>query len=170
MEIVKHTFEPVYDNNSRILILGTMPSVKSREANFYYMNPQNLFWKILSNLLELPVPMTIDKKKELLLSNGIAVWDVLGSCEIEASSDSSIRNPDPNDFSNVLGKSKIRAIFTNGSKATSLYKSLCSKTTGMESIYLPSTSPANRKFYSYEKILNEWKKILPLLPPKIFTV
>ena len=160
---VTHTFEPIYDKNSTILILGTMPSDKSREANFYYMNPQNLFWKVLSKLLSEPFPETIEKKKAFLLKNRIAIWDVLKSCDIEASSDSSIKNPEPNDFSQIFNIAKISAVFTNGTKATSLYKKFCSKETGIESICLPSTSPANRKFYTYDKILEEWSKILPYL-------
>lgn len=163
LETVTHTFEPIYDKNSKILILGTMPSVKSREANFYYMNPQNLFWRVLATILSVPFPDTIYKKKELLLNNGIAVWDVLSSCEIEASADSSIKNPIPNNLMQIFNAAKISAVFTNGTKATSLYKNFCSKKTGMESICLPSTSPANRKFYNNDKILYEWKKILPYL-------
>lgn len=158
--VVTHTFEPIYDKNSRILILGTMPSVKSREANFYYMNPQNIFWRILSNILKTPYPQAIDDKKEMLINNRIAVWDVLKSCEIEGSLDSTIKKAVPNDFSNIFSTSDITAIFTTGTKATSLFKSHCRTATGMESIYLPSTSPANKKYYSYDKILEEWKKIL----------
>jgi hypoxanthine-DNA glycosylase len=158
--VILHTFKPIYDNNSRILILGTMPSVKSREANFYYMHPQNLFWRIIPDILGRPFAETIEEKTRLLLSSRIALWDVLRSCEIEGSLDSSIRKPVPNDLSSILKTASINAIFTNGTKATSLYKTYCEKAAGMSSIYLPSTSPANKKFYNYDTIYKEWSKIL----------
>lgn len=158
--IVTHPLEPVYNINSKILILGTIPSAMSREANFYYMNPQNLFWKILSSLLNLNFPETVDEKKKMLIDNKIAVWDVLKSCEIGGSLDSTIRKPVPNDFSEILNTCDISAIFTTGTTATRLYKKLCCSVNGVDSIYLPSTSPANRKYYSYNKIFEEWKKIL----------
>lgn len=160
---VNHTIEPVFYKNSKILILGTMPSVKSREAKFFYMHPQNIFWKVISDILHQPFPDTIEEKKSFLLNNRIAVWDVLKSCEIEGSSDSSIKNPVLNDFSKIIANSEIEAIFTTGSKATNLFKRYCSKTIGMDSIYLPSTSPANRKYYSHERICDEWRKILQYL-------
>lgn len=160
---VIHNFDAIYDKNSKILILGTMPSVKSRAANFFYMNPQNLFWRIITEVLGAEYPETIGDKTQLLLSNGIAVWDVLKSCEIEGSLDSTIKNPVPNDFSHIFETARIKAVFTNGTKATGLYKRFCSKTIGLESIYLPSTSPANRKSYTYATILDEWRKILAYL-------
>ncbi len=159
-DIVIHTFDPVYDADSKILILGTMPSVKSREAGFYYMHPQNIFWRILSDLLDMDVPATIDAKRKMLADNGIALWDVLKSCEIKGSLDSSIRKPVPNDIHGLLQNSSIEAIFTTGRTATALFRKYCSKFTGMDSIYLPSTSPANKKYYSYENKIDEWKKIL----------
>ena len=159
-DTVDHTFEPIYNTHSKILILGTMPSVKSREANFYYMNPQNLFWRVLSGILGSLFPRTIDEKRQILIDNGIAIWDVLKSCEIDGSLDSTIKRPVSNDFSKIFSTAEISAVFTTGTKATSLYKRFCSKAVGMESIYLPSTSPANKKYYSYDKILDEWKKIL----------
>ena len=157
---VMHTFEPIYDGNSKVLILGTMPSVRSRAENFYYMHPQNLFWRVLSNILAIQLPGTIADKKKMLLDNYMAIWDVLQSCEIEGSSDSTIRNPVANDFSGIIGKTQIKAIFTNGTKATDLYKRYCKKSTGIHSIYLPSTSPANRKNYDFNKVCHEWKQIL----------
>lgn len=160
---VIHTFEPIYDSNSRILILGTMPSVKSREANFYYMNPQNLFWKVLSDLLKIPFPQGIGDKINMLISNGIAVWDVLKSCEIEGSLDSTIRSPISNDLSIIFNAAKIKAVFTNGTKATSLYNKYCKPNIAVDSIYLPSTSPANKKYFTYEKIYKEWSRILDYL-------
>ena len=159
-DLVKHEFKPIYDKKSKILILGTMPSVKSRKENFYYMHPQNLFWKVLSKIFNTSFPMTIDDKIKMLLNNRIALWDVLKSCVISGSSDSTIKDPVPNDFSGILSNSKIDSIFTNGTRATSLYKKHCSEFTKIDSIYLPSTSPANIKYYTYEKIFDEWKKIL----------
>lgn len=159
---VIHTFEPVFDDNSRILILGTMPSVKSREANFYYMNPYNLFWRLVSEILNCPFPQSLEDKKEMLLKNRIALWDVLKSCDIKGSLDSTIKSPVPNNLSEIFKTADIKAVFTNGGKATSLYKRHCEKAAGMESIYLPSTSPANKTF-SYDRIRDEWKKILPYL-------
>ena len=160
---VRHTFEPVFDGNSKVLILGTMPSIKSRAENFYYMHPQNLFWKVLPCILEARLPEAIGEKRKMLLDNDIALWDVLKSCEIEGSSDSTIRKPTPNDLYEVLGKTRIKVIFTNGKKATELYKKYCRQCTGIDSIYLPSTSPANRKNYDFEKICTEWRQILAYL-------
>ena len=115
-EKVTHTFEPVYDENSRILILGTFPSVKSREQQFYYGHPQNRFWKLLAALTGWKVPKTISEKKELLLQNGIAIWDVVASCEIVGSSDSSIRNVVPADLNRILQAAPVRKIYANGGK------------------------------------------------------
>ena len=116
-EKVTHTFEPVYDENSRILILGTFPSVKSREQQFYYGHPQNRFWKLLAALTGWKVPKTISEKKELLLQNGIAIWDVVASCEIVGSSDSSIRNVVPADLNRILQAAPVRKIYANGGKS-----------------------------------------------------
>lgn len=162
IEMVRHTFEPIFDKNSRVIILGTMPSVKSREAGFYYMNPQNIFWKTLSDILKCSFPVSIPDKKDMLLNHNIAIWDVLQSCEIEGSLDSTIKNPVPNDLSEIFITAKIKAVFTNGKKATSLYKKYCKAMLGLESIYLPSTSPAN-KAISYDEIRKEWMQILPYL-------
>lgn len=143
---VEHTFEPVYDENSEILILGTFPSVKSREQNFYYGHPQNRFWKVLAKLTEEEVPETIEEKKAMLLKHHIAVWDVVESCDIIGSSDSSIKNVVPADLRRVLEGSRIRKIFANGDKAYRLYKKYCQEETGREAVKLPSTSPANAIF------------------------
>jgi len=157
--IVVHTIDPVFESNSKILILGTMPSVKSREHGFFYMHPQNIFWRILSDVLSSEFPSSIEDKKRLLLENRIALWDVLKSCEIKGSSDSSIKKAVPNDIPGLLKKTDIQAVFTTGRTATSLFRKYFSKTVGMESIYLPSTSPANNTI-SYEEKLGQWKKIL----------
>lgn len=111
-ETVVHPFEPVYDEYSKIIVLGTIPSVKSREENFYYGHPRNRFWHVISRLTGRPLPLTVRDKKELLLDEGIALWDVLKSCDIDQSKDSSIINPVPNDFSGIMGRSDIKAVFT----------------------------------------------------------
>ena len=119
---IKHEFEPVYDKNSRILILGSLPSVKSREQSFYYGHPQNRFWRVISSLCKSPLPETTEDKKLLLLSNRIAVWDVIAECDISGSSDASIRNVTPTQLSLILDNADIRRIFLNGSKAFDIYE------------------------------------------------
>jgi len=152
MEI--HNIEPVFNENSRILILGSFPSVKSREQQFFYGHPQNRFWKVISNITGEKVPVTIEQKKRLLLRNNIAVWDVIKSCDIVGSSDSSIENVEVNDFSIILNKAKIEKIYANGDKAYKLFKKYCKN---IEITKLPSTSPANAQ-YSLKKLCEEWKK------------
>ncbi|WP_414698726.1 DNA-deoxyinosine glycosylase [Peptacetobacter sp. AB845] len=154
---VEHTFEPVYDENSKVLILGSFPSVKSREQNFYYGHPRNRFWQVISSLTETELPTTIEEKKEMLLKNNIAIWDVIKSCVIKGSSDSSIKNVVVNDIAEVVKNSKIDRIFANGDKSFKLYKKYCSYV-GIEIEKLPSTSPANAAF-SVERLVEEWKII-----------
>ena len=153
-----HTIEPVFDENSRILILGSFPSVKSREARFFYGHPQNRFWKTLAAVTDSICPQTIEEKKKFLLDNRIAVWDVIKSCDIEGSADSSIKNVVPNDFTEILNAADIRRIYANGAASYNLYKKYCEKTTGREIIKLPSTSPANAQF-SLERLISEWSII-----------
>ena len=155
-EHVKHEFEPVYDKNSRILILGTLPSVKSRENRFYYGHKQNRFWKVLAAICGEEVPNDIDEKKEFLLRNHIAVWDVISECDIIGSSDSSIRNVVPADLAWLLRRTDVRAIFANGSAAYKLYMKYSFDLTGREIIKLPSTSPANAAF-SLDRLIGEWE-------------
>ena len=148
---VYHTLEPVFDAHSRILILGTMPSPKSREAQFYYAHPQNRFWPTLARLFDEPLPQTSDARRELALRHGIALWDVLQSCEIEGASDASIRDAVPNELSIVLDNAPIQAVFTTGRRAYELYNRLClHKMTEISCVCLPSTSPANRRFSDAE--------------------
>ena len=142
-EHIVHSFEPVYDRASEILILGTLPSVKSRENNFYYGHKQNRFWKVLATLLKEPVPDTIEEKKAMLLAHRIALWDVIQSCDIKGSSDSSIKNVQPTDIGMILEKTNITRIYANGNKAGQLYKRYQFPVTGIEAMVLPSTSPAN---------------------------
>lgn len=155
---VKHEFDPVYDERSGLLILGTFPSVKSREQNFYYGHPQNRFWKVLAALFEDRVPETVAEKKELLLSHRVAVWDVIAECDIAGSSDSSIKNVVPEDLSVILNYAPIEKIYANGTKAYDLYMKYSYPVTGREIIKLPSTSPANAAF-GMERLLAAWKTI-----------
>lgn len=156
---IEHPLEPVFDGNSKILILGTFPSVKSRETMFYYGNPQNRFYCVLAALLGEEPPEDIPQKKKFLLRNGIAVYDVLRSCVIRGSADTSIKNPVPNDFSEIFRVANIRQVFTNGKKAGELYNRYCFKEIGWEAVCLPSTSPANAAA-SFEKLTAEWAVIL----------
>jgi double-stranded uracil-DNA glycosylase len=157
--IVTHIFDPIFDRESRILILGTMPSVRSRAEGFYYMNPLNRFWKVVSEVFGQPFPNSRGSKILLLREHGTALWDVLKSCDIKGSSDSSIKEPVPNDIAGLIGKSSIRFVFTNGHTASGLYRKLCLKDTGIEDICLPSTSPANNRYYKYEELIKEWSLI-----------
>lgn len=158
---VRHTFEPVYDENSRILILGSFPSVKSRENDFYYGHPQNRFWKLMARLLGEPLPNTIEEKKTMLLRHRIAIWDVIAACDIKGSSDSSIRNVTPADLNRVLQAADIEKIIANGSTAFSLYKKYCEAQTGREAVKCPSTSPANAVF-TLDRLADEWSRELTL--------
>lgn len=157
-EIFTHTFEPIFDKNSEILVLGSFPSVKSRENNFYYAHPQNRFWRVVASVYSCPVPKTVEEKKNMLLSNKIAVWDVIRSCEITGSADSTIKSVTPNDLSEIFSVANIKKIYANGKTAQSLYNKYIKKNTGVDIISLPSTSPANAA-YSLEKLIKEWKII-----------
>ena len=160
MIYIEHPLNPVYDAGSKILILGTMPSPKSRERGFYYSHPQNRFWHIVSELYGKLLPNTNEEKAAFLHETHIALWDVLKSCTIEGADDGSIRNPVPNDLADLLSRTNIRAVFTTGTKAFSLYKRLCLKQTGVPAIGLPSTSPANCRHYTYEKLLETYRVLL----------
>lgn len=157
-ETVKHTFDPVYDEKSEILILGSFPSVKSREQAFYYGHPQNRFWKVLAKITEQKIPKTIEQKKKLLLDHHIAVWDVIASCEIIGSSDSSIRNVKVNDIQTVLKNSRIQKIYANGAKAYQLFQKYVKDVEGYPAQQLPSTSPANAA-WNFERLCEAWKEI-----------
>ena len=157
-----HTFNPIYDADSRILILGSFPSVKSRENNFYYGHPQNRFWKVIAGVTGRPVPETIEEKKELLLGSHIAIWDVIASCSIQGSSDSSIKEVVVNDFTQILRESQIQAIFVNGNKAYELYHKYAEPKTGVPALKLPSTSPANAA-WSVERLIESWNQIMAYL-------
>ena len=156
---IKRQFGPVYDENSKILILGSFPSVKSREANFYYGHPQNRFWPLLSHILECEAPDSTEKKKALLLKNRIALWDTLDSCDIIGSSDSSIKNAVPVDIMQILNAARIEKIFCNGGTSHSLFLKYLTPVCGIIPVKLPSTSPANAA-WSADRLYTEWKQIL----------
>lgn len=158
---VEHTFEPVFDEKSNVLILGSFPSTKSREEQFYYGHPQNRFWKILSNLTKEKLPITIEEKRAMLLRNHIAIWDVVASCDIIGSSDSSIKNVEAAPINNILKQAPIQRIYVNGGTAYKLYKKYCEKETKREAIKLPSSSPANAA-WSLERLTDYWGKELLL--------
>ena len=162
MNTVIHPIPPVFDRNSKILILGSFPSVKSREGHFFYHHPKNRFWKTLAGVLDVPVPDTIAEKKAFLLSHRIALWDVIASCSIEGSSDSSIRDVVPNDLSVILSTADIRAIFCNGKTSWNYYRKYQEAVTGIPAVSLPSMSPANAA-WSLEKLKGAWNVILPYI-------
>ena len=157
---IRHTFEPVYDSRSAILILGSLPSVKSREQGFYYGHPQNRFWRVLSAIFDYPLPDTVEAKKSLLLQERIALWDVIAACDIKGSSDSSIRNAEAADIAGLLAKTDIRHIYANGRTAEKLYNKYIFPQTRREIRVLPSTSPANAAF-SLEDLIDAWKICFP---------
>ena len=151
-----HNIEPVFNKESKILILGSFPSVKSRKQQFFYGHPQNRFWKVISSITNEELPTTIDEKKNLLLRNHIAVWDVIKSCDIIGSSDSSISNVRANDIYRILNVANIKSIYANGDKSYSLFRKYFKE---LDIIKLPSTSPANAQ-YSLERLIEEWKIIM----------
>ena len=153
-----HEIAPVFDTHSRVLILGSFPSVKSREACFFYHHPQNRFWKVIAALTGEPVPEDIPKKRELLLAHHIAVWDVIESCDIVGSSDSSIKNVRPNDLNRILMRAPVGKIFANGGKSFELYTKFCEPVLGRSCEKLPSTSPANAAF-SLERLIEAWAPV-----------
>ena len=158
-ERVVHPIAPVYNTESEVLILGSFPSVKSRETEFFYGHRQNRFWRVIAAICGEDVPEGIEEKKALLLRNNIALWDVIASCEITGSADSSIKNAVPNNIMKIINESRIERIYTNGKKADELYKKYLESETGIEAICLPSTSPANAA-WSFERLMQEWEKII----------
>jgi hypoxanthine-DNA glycosylase len=158
-ERITHAFSPVFDSESRILVLGTMPSPKSRELGFYYSHPRNRFWPVLAKIFGEEIPGTPEEKKNFCLRHKIAIWDVLKECEIEGASDSSIKNAVPNDISIILNSADIKAVFATGTTAAKLYKKFIEPETKIPAIALPSTSPANAKV-KFEELCEEYKRIL----------
>ena len=143
--VIQHPFEPVYNRDSRVLILGTMPSPVSRAEAFYYTHPRNRFWPVLAAVFNAPLPAGIAEKRALILDNGLALWDVLASCDIAGAADTSIRNAAPNDFMPLIQQSRISRVVCTGAKAHELYRKLCERETGIAAVRLPSTSPANQR-------------------------
>lgn len=158
MEHIIHPIPPLYDAQSRILILGSFPSVKSREAQFFYGHPQNRFWKVISAVYHCPLPQTIPEKQAMLHAHHIALWDVIQSCDIEGSSDSSIKNAVPNDLTPILKTGKIRCIYCNGATSHRLYQKYIAPVCGRDAVKLPSTSPANAA-WQLERLIQEWSVI-----------
>lgn len=156
--MLTHPISPVFDENSKLLILGSFPSVKSRQTQFFYGHPQNRFWRVIAAVLGCDVPDTIDEKREMLLKHKIALWDVIAGCDIEGSDDASITNVVANDLRPILENSNIKSIFTNGGKADVLYRKNCLPQTGIEAVMLPSTSPANAQ-YGLEQLVTLWRVI-----------
>ena len=158
-EKIIHTIPPVYDKNSKILILGTMPSPKSRETGFYYGHPQNRFWKLMAALFCENISADKKSRTEFLLKHNIALWDVLKSCTIKGADDSSIKNEEANDLGLILRESAVTAIFTTGIKAYKLYNKYCYPETKIKAVALPSTSPANCRFYTFDSLLEKYSVI-----------
>ena len=175
-ERIQHPFGPLFSENSRVLILGSFPSVKSREQQFFYGHPQNRFWKVIAALFagadgdagnksassEIVIPRSIEEKKALILDNGLALWDSISSCEITGSSDSSIRNAEPNDLRLITDNCDIRAIYCNGKKSLEIYNKYIEPVLGRTAEALPSTSPANAA-WSLERLIEVWSVILKYL-------
>ena len=158
-QTIRHPFQPVYDERCRILILGSLPSVKSRENQFYYGHPRNRFWKVLAAVYKEEPPESIQEKQAFLLRHHIALWDVVAQCDICGSSDSSIKNIVPNDITGILKEAPVEKIITNGSKADELYRKYCQPLCSREAVRLPSTSPANAA-WRLEALVEEWRKQL----------
>lgn len=156
---VLHELAPVYDAHSRVLILGSIPSPKSREAGFYYAHPQNRFWRVISAVFGEPFPETMEERKALAHSCRFALWDVLYSCEICGADDASIRAPVPNDLNRIICCAPIEAIFCTGTKAYSLYNKYCRAQTKREAVLLPSTSPANCRYHTFESLCEAYRVI-----------
>ena len=154
-----HPIPPLYDNSSRILILGSFPSEKSRQVKFFYGHPQNRFWRVCASVFEEDVPETIQQKRDFLLRNHIALWDVIASCEIKGSADSSIKDVVPNDLGVILDAAPIERVFVNGRTAEKCYLKYIKPKTGRDAITLPSTSPANAA-WSLERLIEAWRCIV----------
>lgn len=158
-QFIVHPIPPLYREDSRILILGSFPSVKSRESAFFYGHPQNRFWRVVSEIYKDDFPENVPERRDFLLRHRIAAWDVIRSCEISGSSDSSIRNVTPNDLRPILDTADIRQIYVNGRTAEKMYKKYTEPVTGRPAVCLPSTSPANAA-WSLDRLVEAWSCIL----------
>ncbi|MEE1011391.1 MAG: DNA-deoxyinosine glycosylase [Acutalibacteraceae bacterium] len=156
--MIVHPIPPLFNAESEVLILGSFPSVKSREAAFFYGHPQNRFWAVIAEIFGTEKPVTVEEKKELILSNKLALWDVIAQCEIEGSADSTITDVTANDLSVILENSNVKRIFVNGKTAEKYYNKYTYPKTGIKAVCLPSTSPANAA-WNVEKLVEKWKII-----------
>lgn len=154
-----HPIQPLYNSEAEILILGSFPSVKSREAGFFYGHPQNRFWKVMARICNENFPATIEEKTNMILNHHFALWDVIHSCEIIGSADSTIKNVTPNDLSKILNTANVKGIFVNGKKAESLYNKYILKKTGIKATVLPSTSPANAS-WNEDRLFEYWSSAI----------
>ncbi len=159
-ESLSHPFPPVCDADSRVLILGSFPSVRSRQTGFYYGHPQNRFWRVTAALTGEETPVSIEQKRAMLLRNGIALWDCIKSCTVRGSSDASIRDAKPNDIDRLLKITSIQSIFCNGKAAFECYRKFILPVTGVSAALLPSTSAANAA-WSLDRLTEAWQVILP---------
>lgn len=159
LQTVFHTISPLYDSHSRVLLLGSIPSPKSREAGFYYAHPQNRFWRVLAAVLGEEVPQTIEEKRAMCLKHHVALWDTIARCDIEGASDLSIRNAVPNDIGKLVRESEITRIFAAGAKSAELYRKLIEPQLHIPITQLPSTSPANAA-WSLERLIEAYRVIL----------
>ncbi|MBQ7398580.1 MAG: DNA-deoxyinosine glycosylase [Clostridia bacterium] len=160
--MITHPIPPIYNKNSRVLILGSFPSVRSREIGFFYGHPQNRFWPLIAALCQERLPTSIEEKTELLLRHGIALWDVAAACEIRGSADSTLTKVIANDLSPIFEGASISQVFVNGSTAAKYYRRLIQPQIQRSAIVLPSTSPANAT-WSFERLLDAWRVIQPYL-------
>lgn len=159
LQTVVHTIPPLYDSHSRVLLLGSIPSPKSREVGFFYGHPQNRFWRVLAAVLGENVPQTIEKKRVMCLKHHVALWDTIARCDIAGASDTSIRNAVPNDIGKLVRESEISRIFATGGKSAELYRKLIEPTLHIPVTQLPSTSPANAA-WSLERLIEAYRVIL----------
>lgn len=159
LQTVFHTIPPLYDSHSRVLLLGSIPSPKSREAGFYYAHPQNRFWRVLAAVLGEEVPQTIEEKRAMCLKHHVALWDTIARCDIAGASDTSIRNAVPNDIGKLVRESEITRIFATGGKSAELYRKLIEPQLHIPIMQLPSTSPANAA-WSLERLIEAYRVIL----------
>lgn len=156
-----HPFEPLFSPDSRILILGSFPSVRSREQQFFYGHPRNRFWKLLASVFHVPCPITIPEKRDLVLSSSLALWDSIGECTVTGSSDTSIRDVKPVDIRRILDEAEICRVLCNGTLSWKMYEKYLLEKTGIPAVVLPSTSPANAAF-SLERLTEIWGPFLRL--------
>lgn len=159
LQTVVHTIPPLYDSHSRVLLLGSIPSPKSREIGFFYGHPQNRFWRVLAAVLGEEVPQTIEEKRAMCLKHHVALWDTIARCDIEGASDTSIRNAIPNDIGKLVRESEITRIFATGGKSAELYRKLIEPQLHIPITQLPSTSPANAA-WSLERLIEAYRVIL----------